>query len=178
MERVGKELCWSIALISEHLTIRLGKESDQEYLVNWLLQPGVLEGFPLADLREVEDAARIWLSYSKQGAVLTALWDGVPCGIANLYLSPYKKLAHQCLFAIIVDEKYRGKGVGRKLLEALIKLAKEQFHLELLHLEVYAGNPAIHLYEKLGFEEYGVHKRFLKSVDGRYLDKILMQKKL
>lgn len=164
--------------MNKHLTIRFAEEGDRQYLVDWLLQPGVLEGFPLADLREVEDAAQIWLSYSKQHAVLTALWDNVPCGIANLYLQPYKKLAHQCLFAIIVDEKYRGKGVGKRLLQELMKLAKERFHLELLHLEVYANNPAIHLYKKLGFEEYGVHKKFLKTADGRYLDKILMQKRL
>lgn len=95
------------------LTIRLAVDSDQKYLVDWLLQPGVLEWFPLADLREVEDAARIWVGYNKYGAVLTALWDSVPCGIANLYLQPYKKLAHQCLFAIIVDEKVREKESGQ-----------------------------------------------------------------
>lgn len=160
-----------------HLTIRFGEESDQKYLVEWLLQPGVLEGFPLADLREIEDAARIWLSYSKHKAVLTALWDGVPCGIANLYLQPYQKLSHQSLFAIIIDEKLRGKGIGAKLMEELMKLAKERFNLLFLHLEVYEGNRAINLYKRLGFEVYGVHKRFMKD-KGRYIDKILMQKYL
>jgi RimJ/RimL family protein N-acetyltransferase len=159
------------------LTIRLALDSDQKYLVDWLLQPGVLEWFPLADLREVEDAARIWVGYNKFGAVLTALWDSVPCGIANLYLQPYKKLAHQCLFAIIVDEKFRGKGIGTKLLEELMALAKERFHIELLHLEVYMGNPAIRLYERLGFEVYGTQRHFVKE-NGKYLDKILMQKNL
>jgi len=163
--------------MTKHLTIRFSQDSDQQYLIDWLLQPGVLEGFPLADLKEVEDAAQIWLSYAKHKAVLTALWDGVPCGIANLYLQPYKKLAHQALFAIVVDEKVRGKGVGTKLMEELMVLAKERFHMEFLHLEVYAGNPAIRLYERLGFKQYGVHRRFLKTDKG-YVDKILMQKYL
>ncbi len=163
--------------MKEHLTIRFGEDSDQKYLVDWLLQPGVLEGFPLSDLREIEDAARIWMSYSKHHAVLTALWDGVPCGVANLYLQPYQKMSHQCLFAIIVDEKLRGRGVGGALLKELMALAKERFKLEFLHLEVYQGNPAINLYRRLGFQEYGIHPRFMKD-QGKYIDKILMQKYL
>lgn len=161
----------------KHLRIRPGEDADQKYLVEWLLQPGVLQGFPLADLREIEDAARIWVSYSKYGAVLTALWDGVPCGIANLYLQPYKKLSHQSLFAIIVDERLRGKGIGTKLMQDLLVLAKERFQLEMLHLEVYEGNPAINLYKRLGFVQYGFHPKFIKD-QGRYIGKILMQKDL
>jgi ribosomal protein S18 acetylase RimI-like enzyme len=160
-----------------HLTIRFAQESDERYLIDWLLQPGVLQGFPLSDLREIEDAARIWMSYAKYGAVLTALWDGVPCGIANFYLQPYQKLSHQCLFAIIVDEKYRGKGVGTKLMEELLALGKERFKLKFVHLEVYEGNPAIHLYRRMGFKEYGFQKNFIKD-QGRYIGKILMQKYL
>jgi ribosomal protein S18 acetylase RimI-like enzyme len=159
------------------ITIRPGELSDQEYLVEWLLQPGVLEGFPLDDLREIEDAARIWVSYSKIGGVLTALCDGVPCGIANLYVPPYKKMAHQSLFAIIVDEKVRGKGVGTQLMNELMALAKNKFHMEFLHLEVYEGNPAIRLYERLGFVQYGIQRHFVKD-KGTYRAKIMMQRKL
>lgn len=160
------------------ISIRFSEESDRDFLIEWLLQPNVLQWFPLNDLREIEDAVRIWLSYTKQKGVLTALWDGQPCGSATLYLHPFRKLARQSLFAIIVDEKCRGKGVGRRLLTELERLAIESFGIELLHLEVYAGNPAIHLYQRLGFTQYGLQKRFIKETDGRYLDKIMMQKNL
>jgi RimJ/RimL family protein N-acetyltransferase len=160
-----------------HISTRVTEESDYPLLIEWLMQPGVLRWFPLTDLREVEDAARIWMSNTKLKAVLTALWDGVPCGIANLYLQPYKKLAHQCLFAIVVDEKYRGRGVGTHLLTDLMALAKDHFHLELLHLEVYEGNPAVKLYKRLGFQEYGFQRRFVKEGD-QYLGKLMMQKRL
>lgn len=163
--------------MKKQISFRFAEEADQKYLIEWLSQPGVLEGFPLYDMREIEDAAKIWLSYTKHHAVLMALWDEVPCGIANLYLQPYQKMAHQCLFAIIVDEKYRGKGVGAKLLRELMALGKERFHLKFLHLEVYRGNPAIELYIRLGFKQYGVHPKFIKD-NGRYIDKILMQKYL
>jgi RimJ/RimL family protein N-acetyltransferase len=161
------------------ITIRPAEEADQKYLVEWLLQPGVLEGFPLYDLREIEDAAKLWMSYSNQGSALMALWNGEPCGTAVLYISPYQKLAHQCLFAIIVDEKRRGQGVGTELLSALIKLAKEKFHISLLHLEVYEGNRAIELYQKLGFVRYGLQRHFVKVPhEHRYIGKIMMQKRL
>lgn len=163
--------------MSNPVSIRLGEEEDKKYLIEWLLQPGVLQWFPLSDLREVEDAAQIWISFAKQNAVLTALWDGVPCGNATLYLQPYKKLAHQCLFAIIVDEKFRGKGVGTLLLNELMRVAKENHGIRLLHLEAYEGNPAVKLYRKLGFKEFGIQHRFVKE-NGGYQAKIMMQKDL
>ena len=126
----------------------------------------------------MEDAARLWISYCKIGATLTALWDGTPCGLATLYISPFRKLAHQCLLAIIVADGYRNKGVGTKLMSDLMVLAKEQFKIELLHLEVYDGNPAVHLYKKLGFVEYGYQRHFVKEGENHYLGKIMMQKRL
>jgi putative acetyltransferase len=127
--------------------------------------------------REIEDAVRIWVGYSKYGSALTVDWNGIPCGMANLYIQPFKKLAHQCLFSIIVEEQRRGKGVGKILLESLIKLAKEKFNIELLHLEVYEGNPAQHLYKRLGFNEFGRQAHFIKE-KGEYLAKIFMQRDL
>jgi putative acetyltransferase len=159
------------------LAIRPAVPDDFADLVSWLQQPGVLRWFPLSDLREVEDAARIWLSSAPKGGALTALWEGVPCGSATLYLQPYQKLAHQCLFAIIVDEQRRGQGVGRALLTELMRRAKEELNIELLHLEVYEGNPAIHLYERLGFVRYGIERHFVKE-GGTYLSKIMMQQRL
>ena len=131
--------------------------------------------FPMYDAREVEDAVRIWISYSRLHAGITAQWDDLPCGMANLYIQPYRKLAHTCLFSIIVQKDMRGKGIGKALIEELMKLAKTKFHIEILHLEVYEGNPAKKLYERSGFEEFGIQKRFIKEEEG-YLGKFFMQK--
>lgn len=160
-----------------NIVIEFAELSDRKYLVEWLSEPGVLRGFPMHDKREIEDSSKHWISYARYKAVLKALYKGKTAGLANIYLQPYRKLAHQCLLAIIVGEEFRGHGVGRALMEDLIKLAKEKFKIELLHLEVYEGNPAIHLYEKLGFERYGTQRRFIKD-KGEYLNKILMQKSL
>lgn len=161
-----------------NICIRFGKKEDEPHMVRWLMEPGVLRWFPMSDLREVQDSSRIWFSYAEQKAVITAVVDGVICGSAILYISPFKKLSHQCLFAIIVDKEYRGKKIGTRLLTELLTLAKKRFSIELLHLEVYKENPAINLYKRMGFSEYGIHKNFLKESDGSYRDKIFMQKTL
>ena len=142
-----------------------------------LQQPDVLEYFPMYDLREIEDSVRIWEFFCKKRASLTAVVGDTPCGLAFLNLQGYKKFAHQCLITIIIDEAHRNKGIGTKLLQELFLLSKEKFNLEILHLEVYETNPAINLYRRMGFVEFGRHKKFIKESD-RYIDKIFMQRAL
>lgn len=164
-------------MTSSPLDFRLTMPEDAPFLQKWLTDPKILHWFPMLDAREIEDAVRIWIGYSKISAGLTALWDSEPCGMANLYISPYKKLRHTCLFSIIVKEEMRGKGVGKQLVERLILHAKVKFNIEILHLEVYEGNPAKRLYERMGFKEFGRQARFIKE-EGKYIPKIFMQRTL
>lgn len=61
---------------------------------------------------------------------------------------------------IVIDENYRGRGLGKALTKALIEEGK---HLGLgaFTLEVRVSNEAaIHVYEQLGFRPEGIRKRF------------------
>lgn len=162
---------------SKDIEIRHSLEEDGPYLAKWLEEPGILRWFPMINEREIEDAVKIWIGYTKIKSNLTAVYNGTPCGMAILYIQPFQKLAHTCLLAIIVDKDLRGKGIGALLLDELTKLAKKQFHIETLHLEVYEENPAKRLYERAGFTEFGYMAHFLKE-EGRYRGKCFMQKKL
>lgn len=160
-----------------NIEVRTATLDDSNYLKSWLTDPEVLRWFPMMDEREIEDSVRIWMSYAKMEAGLMATVDGEPAGLANLYIQPFEKFKHQCLFSIIVATQFRGKGVGTILLETLKAYAKDKFHIEILHLEVYDGNPAAKLYKRLGFKEYGRHPRFIKLGE-TYSDKVLMQQTL
>lgn len=160
------------------LEIRYTELSDGQYLKTWLQEPSIGRWFPITDMPEIDDAVMRWLGFSKYRCSLTAVKDGVPCGLATLYLQPYRKLAHQCEFGIIVGHGYRGKGVGTELLKNLIHLAKTQFHIELLHLQVYSENPAIHLYKRFGFTEFGHQPHWIKELDGSYTGRTFMEKSL
>jgi len=160
------------------VTFRPTIAQDLECYKAWLKQKGVLEGFPMSDNREIDDAVRIWHGYLAKGASITALYKEKPVGAANLYVQDVEKLKHQALFVILVDEKYRGQGIGTLLLKRVQKLAKNVFGIEILHLEVYDKNPAMRLYERMGFKKYGHHRKYLKDAQGRYYGKILMQMEL
>lgn len=156
------------------VTFRNTDKKDMPLFVDWLMQPGVLIGFPMENRKECEDAVRLWTHYIDKGLSLTALYKKKPVAAANLYQHEVEKLSHQSLFVIIVDEKYRGMGIGTLLLKEIMRLAKKR-GVEILHLEVYDKNPAVRLYERLGFKEYGRHARYLKDRQGNYYDKILME---
>nr|WP_283942835.1 GNAT family N-acetyltransferase [Paenibacillus konkukensis] len=74
-----------------------------------------------------------------------------------------------------VEPQFRGRGLGKTLLIALIERAtKECEGLEQIHLTVVSNNKsAKRLYVSLGFEVYGVEPYALKS-DEQYFDEDLM----
>lgn len=156
--------------------IRYTDLSDGRYLKQWLLDPSIGRWFPVCDNVEIDDAVNRWVGFSRYKCSLTAVKDGVPCGLATLYLQPYRKLAHQAEFGIIVGSGYRNQGIGSDLMRNLIHLAKTQFNLELLHLQVYSENPAIHLYERFGFVKFGEQARWIKELDGTYTGRVFMEK--
>lgn len=150
---------------------------DAQLFERLLLEPDVLEFFPMWGIKEIKDSVRVWEMYCKKETSLTSYVDGKACGLAYLNIQVYKKFSHQCLLTIIVDKNYRNQGVGTKLIEEVILLGKKKFGIELLHLEVYEGNPAINLYKRLGFEEFGIHRKWLKD-NGKYIGKIFMQRSI
>ncbi len=160
------------------LEMRYTEFTDAPYLKEWLCDPAVATWFPMQDIVEIEDAVNRWIGFARYRCSLTATMNGVPCAIATLYLQPYRKLAHQCEFGIIVSSEFRNQGIGSDLIKNLEHLAKEFFRIELLHLQVYAKNPAIRLYKRCGFTEFGHQKRWIKEIDGTYVGRIFMEKEL
>jgi RimJ/RimL family protein N-acetyltransferase len=156
--------------------IRYTDLNDAPYLREWLAAPGVLHWFPMSasQEKEVEDAIQCWIGFSKYRCSLTATIDGTPVGIGTLFLMPYRKVAHHCLFKIVVDPKYQRKGIGSSLLKNLKHLAKTQFRLDLMHIEVFEGNPLISLLKKQDFHEFARQERYVKE-DGKYMTRLLME---
>lgn len=157
------------------LEIRFTELSDGKYLREWLQEKEILRWFPMADEPEIEDSVQRWIGFARYKCSLTAVLNGIPCGLATLYLQPYKKLAHQCEFGIIVGKGYRNLGIGEQLIKNLMHLAKEHFRIELLQLQVYSDNPAINLYRRMGFREFGRQSHWIKD-NGEYVGRVFMER--
>ena len=110
----------------------------------------------------------------KTGVYLVAEYEEQIVGHA--FLEPYgiQSLKHVADLNIAVNEGWQRKGIGRKLLEQTIAWAKNTSTLEKIKLNVRATNlSAISLYKKMGFEEEGRLKNWVKVKD-YYIDDLIM----
>lgn len=77
------------------------------------------------------------------------------------------------LLDVVVDPAYRGRGWGRDLLTELITRSPDE-GVTIWLLEVRASNqPAIALYQSLGFNEMGIRRGYYVDAQGRE-DALLM----
>lgn len=84
---------------------------------------------------------------------------------------------HVSNFGIAFSKKVHGKGIASIVLESVFDYAKKN-GIEIISSKVFSDNPrARTFYKNHGFEEVGVLKNHLKR-DGKYLDEILIVKKL
>ncbi len=102
----------------------------------------------------------------------------VGLGSINISSDIFSRVKHRCRLGISLDEKVWNKGIGTRLMDALIDVA-QRVGYEQIELEVLEDNErAIRLYKKYGFEIYGTKPNTFKDNDGTYHDEHFMVKKL
>ncbi len=141
--------------------IRYTEASDLPFLQDWFDDPSACDPFPFGE-REKEDALKNWIGFAKFKASLTATIDGIPCAVGTLFLMPYKKVAHQCSFYLMVDPDHRKKGIGTSLIRNLLNLAKTRFRLDGVNVEVYEPSALSSLLKKERFEQIVRQENFAK----------------
>jgi diamine N-acetyltransferase len=72
-------------------------------------------------------------------------------------------------FSILINSVFRRKGLAGKALKTLLWHGFSDLNLNLIWGETFVGNPAISLYERLGFTKEGtLRERYFK--EGAYID--------
>jgi ribosomal protein S18 acetylase RimI-like enzyme len=104
---------------------------------------------------------------------LVAVEHGLVVGWCDVVPKGPRGFAHVGALGMGVRREWRRHGVGRRLLEECLALARAA-QLEKIELEVFTDNEgAIRLYESLGFVREGVKSR-ARKLEGRYQDVLLM----
>lgn len=110
--------------------------------------------------------------------VIVAESDSAVVGWGSLNVfNPRPAYQHVADFSVYVERAWRGRGVGRRLLERLVELARGIGYHKMV-LSTFPTNTAgVRLYERLGFSRVGVYRE-QGLLDGRWVDTLIMEKLL
>ena len=126
---------------------------------------------------ESEFTEGVWRKRIK--GVLFAVSEGRPVGLLSYIFEDRVKTRHVAhIYSVYVTPKYRGKGIGERLLKRA--LAEIRRNREAVKAQLSVNpllRPAVALYKKAGFEVAGRPRNELK-IGRRYYDLLLMEKEI
>lgn len=151
--------------LKDKLDIRYSELSDEPFLLKWLLDPSIAMWYPPSNESELKAFVTNWIGFSRFKCSLTAIHNNEISGIGTLFLMPYKKVSHHCLFYLIVDPLKTKNGIGSSLLKNILNLAQNYFRLESISAEVFEGCPIINLLKNFSFNVYATQEKYVKDAD-------------
>lgn len=91
--------------------------------------------------------------------VAVAMIDDERAGYADMWLAADEAQ----IYNIVIDEPYRGRGIGKALMEHMISRARD-VDCRTMTLEVRAGNDtAIAMYHDMGFRDVSVRRKYYRD---------------
>jgi ribosomal protein S18 acetylase RimI-like enzyme len=173
---LGSEIASGKVKIS--CNIRKGTLLDRNNLKNLYVKVTAISGGLVRSADEVTDEYidEILNLALEEGLILVVEYDGLLIGSLLKYKLPIKNISH--VFdegSILIDPEYQNKGIGTQLYTAFLEEVKENHHDILrVNLKVRMSNPAIRLYERLGFQKEGELKNMVRGKDGNLESVIIM----
>lgn len=129
--------------------------------------------------RRTPDERREWLAArGPRHPVVVADSGGEVVGWASLNrFNSRPAYDHVADISVYVERGWRGRGVGRRLIERLVELGREHAYHKLV-LAAFPFNAAgMALYERGGFQTVGIYRE-QGLLDGRWVDVIVMERLL
>ena len=122
---------------------------------------------------------RAWLAErGPRHPVVVAERDGAVVGWASLnHFNPRPAYDFVADFSVYVERGARGQGVGRRLLDRLVELARAQGYHKMVLAAMAFNDAGLALYTRAGFSRVGVYRE-QGQLDGRWVDVVIMEKLL
>ena len=164
--------------LTDELSVRLVERRDAE-AIRVIYNVEVLESTVTFDMvpRTIDEQVS-WIDEHSGGhpAIVAVDSAGVVAGFGSL--SPWRDrpaYAGSVEDSVYVHRDHRGQGVGRLLLEELVRLGRDHgFHTVIARI-VGGHETSIALHEKCGFEQVGVEREVGRKFK-QWLDVVLMQR--
>jgi len=131
------------------------------------------------ELRTTEERRRWLAGRSPRHPVIVAEngnGEVVGWGSLNVF-NPREAYRFVADFSVYVERSWRGKGVGKVVLERLIELARQHGFHKMVLSAFPTNTGGMALYEKLGFRTVGIYRE-QGMLDGQWVDTITMEKLL
>jgi phosphinothricin acetyltransferase len=91
--------------------------------------------------------------------------------------NPRRAYDHVADISVYVERAWRGRGVGRLLLERLVVLGRQLGYHKLVLAAFPFNEAGVALYRRCGFREVGVYRE-QGLLDGRWVDTVVMERLL
>ena len=129
-------------------------------------------------LRTPEERAEWMAGRGPRHPVLVAVESGEVVGWCSLnQFNPRPAYDHVADISVYVARERRGRGVGRRLLERLVELAREIGYHKMMLSAFPTNRSGVALYESMGFTTIGICRE-MGQLDGRWVDTVLMERLL
>ena len=150
--------------------------------VNRLVDEDTFLTFTAGD-RKTLDQEKLWIQQkikdidNNRGYLIWAILDDKIIGSCDIWRGITLRDQHVGKLGIMVDRDFRHGGIGKFMMELILEKARKM-KLKIIKLDLFSNNiPALNLYKKFGFKEYGKLPNGLFRKD-EYSDEIKMYKEI
>jgi phosphinothricin acetyltransferase len=162
------------------VTIRPARPDDDAASIATIYNQGIEDRLATLETQlRSPDERRHWMeSRGPRHPVIVAEAGGAVVGWGSLNaFNPRPAYDHVADLSVYIERGWRGRGVGRRLIERLVTLGKEIGYHKIVLAAFPFNDAGMALYERMGFTTVGIyHEQGL--LDGKWVDVIVMERLL
>ncbi|MDP1421727.1 GNAT family protein [Peribacillus simplex] len=169
--------------VMKNYIIRTGELEDAEAVLdvqNSVISEGEYFITISEEFNKTPEQQRDWirrLLENERETIIVAAINGEVIGWIGFQSENRKRMSHKGSFGIMIRKNFRGMGIGKDLVQALLDWAEANPLIEKVSLGVFSTNHrAIALYKSMGFVEEGRKIKEFKMSEREYVDDIIMYK--
>jgi phosphinothricin acetyltransferase len=175
-----REECMSAGSTTSAVSIRPARPAEDAAAIATIYNQGIEDRLATLETQlRSPDERRQWMAArGTRHPVIVAETAGVVVGWGSLnQFNPRPAYDHVADLSVYIERAWRGRGVGRRLIERLVALGTEIGYHKIVLAAFPFNEAGMALYRRMGFTTVGIyHEQGL--LDGKWVDVIVMERLL